>query len=94
MKMVIEFSKAWGQDENRWNYPGGDYNFRTMTLLMEFYGIKEARIIGTETYFEGEKETPCNTFLGFATKEIERIKKHWLVEYCNPCKHIATISYN
>jgi len=83
--MLISFSKAWGQDEYRWNYSGGDYNFKSIIDFMEFYGIEEAWISGKEIYWEGEKEMICNEYSGRATKEIERLKKHWVVEYCKPC---------
>ena len=86
--MLISFSKAWGQDDNRCNYPGGDWNFRTMTGFMLFYGIKEAWISGNDVYYEGEKEIKCFEYSGLATKEIERLKKHWVVEYCNSCDPI------
>ena len=66
-KMLINFSKAWGQDDCRWNYCGGDWNFRTMSAFMVFYGIREAWIIGKMAYFEGEKEVECNEFAGRAT---------------------------
>jgi len=82
--MFIEFSKVWGQDENRWNYCGGDWNYRTMTGFMSFYGIKEAWVTGTGSYYEGEKEIFCNEYTGWATKELDRLKKHWHIEYCNP----------
>ena len=82
--MFIEFSKAWGQDENRWNYPGGDWKFSTMTELMEFYGISSATITGKSEYYEDEKAIPCFEYMGWATKEIERLKRHWHVEYCKP----------
>lgn len=82
--MLISFSKCWGQDDNRWNYPGGDWNYRTMSGFMAFYGIKEAWITGKETYYEGENEIECFEYSGWATKEIERLKKHWVFEYCKP----------
>lgn len=77
-----------GQDRCRWNYCGGDWNFRTMNGFMRFYGIKEAKIIGKDVYSEDGKEIECFEYLGFATKQIERLKKHWIVEYCNPCRLI------
>lgn len=86
--MLIEFSKEWGQHDCRWNYCGGDWNFRTMAGFMEFYGIKEAWISNTGTYFEDENDAAgkkCFVYSAWATKEIERLKKHWHVEYCNPC---------
>ena len=83
--MLISFSKMWGHDECRWNYCGGDWNYRTMIGFMNFYGIKESWITGRETYFENDKEIECNEYTGWATKEIERLKKHWHVEYCKPC---------
>lgn len=83
--MLISFSKAYGQDDNRWNYCGGDWNYRTMAGFMSFYGMKEVWITGKDKYFEGEKEIECNEYTGWATKEIERLKKHWYVEYCKPC---------
>lgn len=88
--MLIEFSKIWGQDDFRWNYCGGDWNFRTMAGFMEFYGIKEAWIVGKYRYYETDAESDedykeCNVYAGWVTKEIEQLKKHWTVEYCKPC---------
>lgn len=86
--MLIEFSKAWGQDNYRWNYCGGDYNFQTMADFMEFYGIKKAWITGEESYFENEdseKEIKCKIYSGQATKEIDRLKRHWVYTICKPC---------
>lgn len=78
--MTISFSKAWGQWDFRWNYCGGDYNFRTMLGFMKFYGIKEAKIIGTDTYLDDDgNEVKCFEYEGVATKELERLKKHWAV---------------
>lgn len=80
--MFIEFSKAWGQDDCRWNYPGGDWNFRTMNGFMEFYGITSASISGKSEYYLNEKVIPCFEYTGWATKERERLLKHWHVEKC------------
>lgn len=89
--MLIEFSKAWGQDNHRWNYCGGDWNFKTITGFMVYYGIKEAWIVGKEKYYDSNSKSDedykeCNVYNGWATKEIERLKKHWVVDYCKPCK--------
>lgn len=93
--MLISFSKAWGQDGYKWNYSGGDYNFRTMADFMDFYGIKSAWITGKEIYFEEENEIECNEYSGYATKEVERLKKHWYIQYCNPCLYLnSTILTN
>lgn len=90
--MMIEFSKAWGQDENRYNYCGGDWNFHTMAGLMQFYGIKEAWIDGKDSYWEDDKEIECNNYCGLATKNIELIKKHYVFEYCKPSFEIKRIN--
>jgi hypothetical protein len=73
MVMEIEFSKVWGQDDCRWNFCGGDWNFRTMAGLMTFYGIKEARIIGREIYYENERSKikVCNVYSGLVTINIK-----------------------
>lgn len=86
--MLIGFSKRWGQDDCRWNYCGGDWNYRTMDGFMDFYGIKEAWITGRESYFENEKEVECFEYSGRATKEIERLKRHWHIEYCKACNPV------
>ena len=86
--MYIEFSKMWGQDGNRWNYCGGDWNFSTMTEFMEYYGITEASPIGKEEYYEGEKPIPCTQYVGFATNHRDRLIKHWHVDYCKPTMNI------
>jgi len=81
MGIVISFSKRWGQDDHRWNYCGGDYNFRTIIGFMEFYGIKEAKIVGSDTYLQypdDEQEKQCYLYEGVATKELERLKRHYV----------------
>lgn len=84
--ILIQFSKAWGQDEHRWNYCGGDLNFATLSRFMSFYGIKESWITGIDSYLkEGLDEVIFyNEYSGYATKELDRIKKHWYTEYCKP----------
>lgn len=97
MRILIEFSKIWGQDDHRWNYCGGDYNFHTMHGFMEFYGIKEAWIIGRCEYWKTDDENevgiPCNEYAGWATKEIERLKRHWRVDPCKPCIGLNVVAY-
>lgn len=61
--MLISFSKMWGDEENRWNYCGGDWNFRTMAGFMSFYGIKTAWITGKGAYLENDKEIECNEYM-------------------------------
>lgn len=94
--MLIKFSKIWGQDDCRWNFCGGDWNFRTIGGFMKFYGIKESWIIGKDRYYESDAENDedykeCNVYAGWATKEIERLKKHWVVDYCNPSTGIKIL---
>lgn len=84
--MWITFSKVWGQDEHRWNYCGGSWNFNSMSNFMQAYGIKEAFPIVKESYFdESGKEIECIEYSGYATKNLDLLKKHWHVEYCKPC---------
>jgi len=92
--MLIEFSKAWGQNEHRWNYCGGNWNFGSMIGFMEYYGIRKAWIVDQEYYFEDDKdvETECNVYRGFPTKHLEEVEKHWATDYCTPCKGINLIN--
>lgn len=80
--MLIEFSKMWGRDNFRWNYCGGDWNFRTIIGFMEFYGIKEAWVSGNSSYINEGKEIACLVYSGYATKHLDILKKHWTVDYC------------
>jgi len=94
--MLIEFSKIWGQDNYMWNYCGGDWNFRTMGGFMKFYGIKEAWITGKSRYYKDENDEigiECYEYTGWATKEIERLKKHWVLDYCNPCANAGRLAF-
>lgn len=85
--MMISFSKSWGQDGYPWNYCGGDFNFRTLPDFMLFYGIKEARITGNDTYSDPKtsKILPCYEYSGWATKQLDRLRKHWAHQFCRPC---------
>lgn len=77
---MIQFSKIWGDWDTRWNYCGGDYNFRTLNAFMEYYGIKEATIIGKDEYIcdNDGKTKQCFSYEGFVTKELHGVKKHWV----------------
>lgn len=94
--MWIEFSKAWGQNDCRWNYCGGDWNFDSMIDFMNFYGIREAKIIGKTSYYKDDnddKEIECYEYSGFARKHYEILLKHWRVDYCKSCNSISVSQY-
>lgn len=80
MSIQIYFSRAWGEDSIRWNYCGGDYNFKSLAGFMKFYGISKVWKTGEiETYYYKNREIDCWVYSGIATKELERLKKHWKI---------------
>lgn len=78
--VLIEFSKVWGQYDYRWNYPGGGWNFKTMSGFIDFYGIVEIKSEGFDFYEIDGKLFDCIQYQGLATKNIDLIRKHYVSE--------------